>query len=86
MAVRLSALHTGLVLIPRNSFLSVSGTDFCQRLSKPQGLVRMKGFGKLKKIHSPRITRIIKSRWLKLAMRVACILESLNVYKILVGK
>jgi hypothetical protein len=31
----------------KNDF-SASGTHFCQRLSKPQGLVRPEGLGKLK--------------------------------------
>jgi hypothetical protein len=33
---------------PQKHF-SVSGTRFCLRLSKPQGLVRSEGLGKLKK-------------------------------------
>jgi hypothetical protein len=48
MAVRLSALHTGHAVLPRNIF-SASGTHFCQRMSKPQGLVRPEGLAKLKK-------------------------------------
>jgi hypothetical protein len=31
----------------------VSGTHFCCRLSKTQGLVRLEGLGKLKENHSP---------------------------------
>jgi hypothetical protein len=34
-------------------YFSASGTHFCYRLSKPQGLVRPGGLGKLKKIISP---------------------------------
>jgi hypothetical protein len=33
------------------AFFSASGTHFCQRLSKAQGLVRPEGLDKLKKIH-----------------------------------
>jgi hypothetical protein len=47
MAIRLSALRTGRALLPRN--ISASGTHLCQRLSKPQGLVRPEGLGNLKK-------------------------------------
>jgi hypothetical protein len=43
----LSALRTRCTLLPRNIIFNVSGTHFCQRESKPQGLVRPKGFGKL---------------------------------------
>jgi hypothetical protein len=53
MAVRLSALRIGRALLPRNNYLSASGTHFCKRLSKPQGLVRPEGLGKLESIHSP---------------------------------
>jgi hypothetical protein len=45
MAVRLSALRAGSALLPERS----SGTHFCKRLNKPQGLVRLEGLGKLKK-------------------------------------
>jgi hypothetical protein len=45
MAVRLSA---GRALRPRN-FYFCFGTHFCQRLNKPQGLVRPERLGKLKK-------------------------------------
>jgi hypothetical protein len=48
MAVKLSVLSDGRPLLPRNIF-SASGTDFYQRLSKPQGLVRLEVLGKLKK-------------------------------------
>jgi hypothetical protein len=34
---------------PHKNYLYASGTHFCQRLSKPQGLVRPEGIGKLKK-------------------------------------
>jgi hypothetical protein len=46
MAVRLSALHTGRVLLSRN--ISTSGTHFCYWMSKPQGLVRPEGLVNLK--------------------------------------
>jgi hypothetical protein len=35
---------------PQKYYFSASGTHFCQRLSKPEGLVRPEGSGKLKKI------------------------------------
>jgi hypothetical protein len=38
---------------PQKYYFSASGTHFCWRLSKPQGLVRPKGLGKLKKINFP---------------------------------
>jgi hypothetical protein len=31
-------------------YFSVSGTHFCYRMSKPQGLVLLEGLGKLKKL------------------------------------
>jgi hypothetical protein len=47
MAVRLSALRTRRT---RNIIIfNASSTYFCQKLSKPQGLVRPEGLGKLKK-------------------------------------
>jgi hypothetical protein len=33
----------------KNHYFYVSGTHFCYRLSKPKGLVRPEGLGKLKK-------------------------------------
>jgi hypothetical protein len=51
MAVRLSAICAGRALLPRN-FFSVPDTHFCQRLSKPQGLMRLEGLVKLKKFNS----------------------------------
>jgi hypothetical protein len=33
----------------KHYYFDVSGTHFCQRLSKPQGLVRPQGLGKFKK-------------------------------------
>jgi hypothetical protein len=42
----------------KHYYFNVSGTHFCQRLSKPQGLVRPKGLGKLK--NSPR--RVLNPR------------------------
>jgi hypothetical protein len=53
MAVKLSALRTRRTLPPRNIIIfNVSGTHFCWRLSKPQGLVRPEGLGKFKKFTS----------------------------------
>jgi hypothetical protein len=49
MAVRLSALGTGRALLPRNISFFASGTQFCQRLSEPQGLMMPVGLRKLKK-------------------------------------
>jgi hypothetical protein len=37
---------------PKKHYFSVSGIHFCWRLSGPQGLVRLEGLGKLKKINS----------------------------------
>jgi hypothetical protein len=51
MAV-MSASRTGRTILPINIFNSVSGSHLYQRLSKPQGLVRLEGLGKLiKMIH-----------------------------------
>jgi hypothetical protein len=50
MAVRLSALRTGHCFTPQKHYFYASGTHFCWKLSKPQGLVRPEGFGKLIKI------------------------------------
>jgi hypothetical protein len=36
---------------PQTFFFLVPGTHFCQRLSKPQGLVWLEGLGKLKKFN-----------------------------------
>jgi hypothetical protein len=36
---------------PQKHNFSASGTRFCQRLSKPQGLVLLEGLGKLKKLN-----------------------------------
>jgi hypothetical protein len=47
MVVRLSALRTRHTLLPRN-IIFVSGTHFCQRLSKPQSPARPEGLGKFK--------------------------------------
>jgi hypothetical protein len=38
---------------PQKYYFSVFGTHFCLRLSKPQGVLRLEGLGKLKTIHSP---------------------------------
>jgi hypothetical protein len=37
---------------PQKHYFSASGTHFCKRLSKPQGLVRLRGLGKLKNVIS----------------------------------
>jgi hypothetical protein len=50
MAVRLSALRTGRCFTPQKHYFYASGTHFCYRLSKPQGLVRPEGLGELIKI------------------------------------
>jgi hypothetical protein len=60
MVARLSALRTGRTLLPRNIIIFVSGTHFCYRLSKPQGLERPERLGKFKK-------SLIGSRTLDLA-------------------
>jgi hypothetical protein len=39
-------------------YFNVSGTHFCLRLSKPQGLVRLEGLGKFKKITSSGIESV----------------------------
>jgi hypothetical protein len=49
---------------PQKHYFSVSGTHFCYRLSKPQGVVRLEGLCKLKKIRSPH--RGLEPRTLKL--------------------
>jgi hypothetical protein len=52
MAVNLSALRTGHCSTPQKHYFYVSGTHFCYRLSKPQGLARPERLGKLlKTIH-----------------------------------
>jgi hypothetical protein len=50
MGIKMSASLTGHILLPKNIFVSVSGTHFCYRLSKPQSLMQMEGLGKLIKI------------------------------------
>jgi hypothetical protein len=50
MVVWLSALHGGCYFTPQKHYLYASGTHFCYRLSKPRGLVRSEGLGKLIKI------------------------------------
>jgi hypothetical protein len=53
VAVNLSALYTDRTVLLRNIIFSASGTYFCSRLSKPQGLWRLDRLGNLrKKIHS----------------------------------
>jgi hypothetical protein len=47
--IRLTDGGTGRALLP----IKIPGTHFCQRLSKPQGLARLEGLGKLKQINSP---------------------------------
>jgi hypothetical protein len=48
MAVRLWASRVGR-LYSLETFFSASGTHFCYRLGKPQGLVRPEELGKMKK-------------------------------------
>jgi hypothetical protein len=50
MAVRLSALRTGRCFTPQKHYFYASGTHFCQRLSKSQGLMRPEGLDKFIKI------------------------------------
>jgi hypothetical protein len=50
MAVRLSALRAGRCFTPQKHYFYASDTHFCLRLSKPRGLVRPEGLGKLIKI------------------------------------
>jgi hypothetical protein len=50
MAVKLSALRSGSCVTPQKHYFYASGTHFCYRLSKLQGLVRPEGLGKLIKI------------------------------------
>jgi hypothetical protein len=50
MTVSLSALRAGRCFTPQKHYFYASGTHFCLRLSKPQGLVRPEGLGKLIKI------------------------------------
>jgi hypothetical protein len=50
MAVRLSALRTGRCFTPQKHYFYAFGIHFCQRMSKPQGLVRPEGLGNLIKI------------------------------------
>jgi hypothetical protein len=50
MAVRFSALPTGRCFTPQKSYFYASGTHFCYRLSKHQGLVQPEGLDKLIKI------------------------------------
>jgi hypothetical protein len=50
MAVRLLASRAGAPPLPRN-IRSMSGAHFCYSLSKPQGLVRPEGLGKLIKFN-----------------------------------
>jgi hypothetical protein len=47
MAVNLSSLHAGRALPLRNIF----DTYFCYRQSKPQGVMRLEGLGKLKEFN-----------------------------------
>jgi hypothetical protein len=45
--------QTPATFYPRKYYVSASGSHFCWRLSKPQGIVRMEGLDKLKNSHSP---------------------------------
>jgi hypothetical protein len=46
----LSTLSADRHITPQKHYFYASGTHFCYRLSKPQGLVRPEGLGKLIKI------------------------------------
>jgi hypothetical protein len=46
----LSASRAGRRFTPQKLYFSASGTHFCQMPSKPQGLMRQEGLGKLIKI------------------------------------
>jgi hypothetical protein len=48
MEMKLPASRAGRILLARN-ICSLYGTPFCQRLSKPQGLVRLERLGQLNK-------------------------------------
>jgi hypothetical protein len=50
IVVRLPASRTCSALLPQ-TFFSVSGTHFYQRLSKPKSLVRLEALGKLKTVN-----------------------------------
>jgi hypothetical protein len=50
MVVSLSASSSGHILLLRRIFISVSGVQFCFRLSKPQGAERPEGIDQLMKI------------------------------------
>jgi hypothetical protein len=50
-----SSTHRPHFTLQKHYYFSVSGTHFCWRPSKPQGLVRQEGLGKFKKITSPDI-------------------------------
>jgi hypothetical protein len=50
MAIRLLISRIGRAVLTTDIFISVSGTRFCYRQSKPQGVVRLKGVSKLIKI------------------------------------
>jgi hypothetical protein len=52
MAVRLSALRAGPRFTTDKHYFSASDTQFCYRLSKPQGLLRPEGLGKLIKTNN----------------------------------
>jgi hypothetical protein len=50
MAPRLSALRAGRRLTHQKQYFSASDTHSCQRMCKPQGLVRPEVLGKLMKV------------------------------------
>jgi hypothetical protein len=76
MATRLSSLLTDRTLLPRNIiFFNVSSTHFCQRLSKPQGVVRPEGLGKFKisphRFSNPRPSAMKRRGELRLRLTVS---------------
>jgi hypothetical protein len=52
MAGRLLALRTGRAVLPRNIIFLLLVLISVKRLSKPPGLVRLEGLGKLKKFNN----------------------------------
>jgi hypothetical protein len=76
MAVRLSASSTGCVLFPRNILVSVSGTHYCLRLSKPHdecGCVpsAVRSFQMFSSACN--VSKITRKNHLRFAPRSACI-------------
>jgi hypothetical protein len=53
---------------PQKHYVSSSGTYFCYRLSKPQGLLRLEGISKLKKcIH----LRLVKNVFPRISVNIS---------------